>query len=150
MGSFFLVVSLLNTCFLPDQMVQLSTELGEKIKMVEVISTEKFKSDIFDFESNKEWIFEKSQPIILNFFATWCGPCHMFAPTLEDVASEYADKLRVFKMDIDASPEIAHLFGIKSVPTTVFLVAGEEPAIASGLLPRESMQKALQELLGIS
>ncbi len=118
--------------------------------MVEVINTDKFKSEVFDFETHKEWVFEKEQPLILNFFATWCGPCHMFAPVLDDVASEHAGKLKVFKMDIDASPEIAHLFGVKSVPTTLFLAPGQEPAIASGVLPRESMKQALEELLGIS
>lgn len=118
--------------------------------MVEIIDTEKFKNNVFNFENHKEWIFEKDQPLIVNFFATWCGPCHMFAPVLEEVAMEHADKLKVYKVDIDASPEIAHLFGVKSVPTTLFLATGQEPAMASGVLPRESMQQALSELLGIS
>jgi thioredoxin len=118
--------------------------------MVEVIGLDKFKTEVFDFENNREWTFEKTHPVIVNFFATWCGPCHMFAPVLDEVASEHSTKLKVYKVDIDASPELAHLFGVKSVPTTLFLAPGQEPALASGVMPRESMQQALQELLGIT
>lgn len=118
--------------------------------MVEVIDIEIFKKEVFDFEASQVWQYDKEIPLVLNFFATWCGPCHMFAPILEAVAGEYAGKLKVFKVDIDATPEISVLFGAKSVPTTLFISKGQEPAMASGFMSRESMNKALSELLGIS
>lgn len=65
--------------------------------MIEIINKEQFKTEIFDFTIHKEWIFDKKMPIILNFFAPWCGPCHQFAPTLEEIASEHSEKLKVYK-----------------------------------------------------
>ncbi len=114
--------------------------------MIEILDKEKFKAQVFDFTANAEWKFEKSQPIILNFFATWCGPCHQFAPTLEEVANQHGDRLRVFKIDIDKDPEISHLFGIKSVPTTLFLTNNEEPVMTSGALTKEGMDRAVHEI----
>lgn len=118
--------------------------------MVEVISVEKFKEDVFDFTTSTDWSYDKEQPLILNFFATWCGPCHMFAPTLEDIAEQYEGKLKVYKIDIDAQPAVAALFGVRSVPTTLFISRGEEPALASGTISRENMDRAIKELLGVS
>ncbi|MBC7467378.1 MAG: thioredoxin fold domain-containing protein [Bdellovibrio sp.] len=117
--------------------------------MIEIISKEKFKSEIFDFSVNKEWTFDKKTPVILNFFATWCGPCHRFAPTLEEIAAQYDQSVKVYKIDIDQDPEIAHLFGVQSVPTTLFLKPNEEPVMTNGALLKEGVERAITELFGI-
>lgn len=118
--------------------------------MIEVIGTDRFKAEIYDFtKDSEEWQFSENTPIILNFFATWCGPCHNFAPILQDISEEYGDKIKIYKMDIDASPEVAHLFGIRSVPSTVFLARNEEPALVAGGIGSEGLRRAIQELLGV-
>lgn len=114
--------------------------------MIEIISTEKFKNDIFNFEAHTEWTYEKDQPIIVNFYADWCGPCRLFSPILEQVSNNYQGKLAVYKINIDQSPEIPNLFGIRSVPTTLFISKGEEPALAMGVMQLEDMQKAVAEI----
>ncbi len=114
--------------------------------MIEVLTTDAFKKTVFDYDTHQDWIFEKNKPIILNFFAPWCGPCNMFAPTLDDIAQEHADRLEVYKIDIDATPELAALFGVRSVPTTLFLKPKHEPFMTSGALPRESVERAITEL----
>lgn len=114
--------------------------------MIEVISIEKFKSDIFDFTKNTQWKFSQTMPIVLNFTASWCGPCQIFAPTLEKIATEKASQLKVYKIDIDKTPELAALFEIKSVPTTLFISAGQDPVMTNGILSEESLQKAIQEI----
>ncbi len=115
--------------------------------MIEFLTTETFKEKVFNYEKHQEWQFDKSRPLVVNFTASWCGPCQMFAPILEELASSHADQLSVYKVDIDATPEISALFGIRSVPTTLFLVNGQEPAMASGVIPREALAKAIQEIL---
>lgn len=119
--------------------------------MIEVIGVDRFKTEIYDFtkDTEQEWTLADNTPIIINFFATWCGPCHNFAPTLHDISVEYDGKVKVYKVDIDASPEIPHLFGVMSVPTTVFLKKGEEPAIANGGISEEGMRAAIKDLLGV-
>ncbi|MCB0347240.1 MAG: thioredoxin fold domain-containing protein [Bdellovibrionales bacterium] len=119
--------------------------------MIEVIGVDKFKTEIYDFtkDGDQEWVLRENTPVILNFSATWCGPCHNFSPTLQDISEEYKNRVKVYRVDIEASPEIPHLFGVMSVPTTVFLKKGEEPAIASGGISVEGMRAAIKDLLGV-
>lgn len=116
---------------------------------VEVITTETFKNEIFDFTKSTDFEFTNSTPIILNFFATWCGPCAVFAPSLEEVSAQYNDKVKVYKIDIDQYPEVPALFGIRSVPTTIFFKANEQPALASGNIGFENLKRACSEILGL-
>lgn len=118
--------------------------------MIEIINTEKFKEEIFDFTKGEDFTFHKETPIILNFFGTWCGPCHMFAPVLEEIAEKHQGKVKVFKVDIDKSPELPHLFGIKSVPTTVFFIPNEEPVLTNGAYPKETVEKMVFDFFGLS
>ena len=117
--------------------------------MIEIISTDKFKLDVFDFTTNENWVFEKDEPMIINFFADWCGPCHMLAPVLSEIADQYDGKITIYKINIDQSPEIAALFDIKSVPTTLFLNKSEEPVMTSGFMTKESVIKAIAEIFRI-
>ncbi len=117
--------------------------------MIEFLSTEDFKSQVFDFEAHDDWVFDKDQPVIVNFFATWCGPCQMFASTLEQLATEYAGRVRVFKVDIDANPQVPELFGVRSVPTTLFVRAGEEPSLTMGPLSLSMLRRSIKDLLGV-
>jgi thioredoxin len=117
---------------------------------LKIINTEKFKAEIFDFTAGKDFEFQKTQPIILNFYATWCGPCHAFAPALEDIANDYKDQIQVYKIDIDQDPLIPALFEVRSVPTTVFFIPNQEPALAGGNLGKSGLERAIRELFGLS
>lgn len=116
---------------------------------VEIISKEKFKTEIFDYVSDEEAMFEHATPVILNFFAAWCGPCHSFAPALEQLADENPKGFKVFKIDIDADPEIPALFGIRSVPTTLFFTQNEMPAMVSGNIGEDGLRRAIAALFKI-
>lgn len=116
---------------------------------LEIITPEKFKSEIFDYTTEKEFEFKGETPIILNFFATWCGPCHAFAPALETVAAAHEAQLKVFKIDIDQHPEVPALFGVRSVPTTVFFSKGEQPALVMGNIGEENLKRAVGDLFGL-
>jgi thioredoxin 1 len=115
----------------------------------EKLTTDTFKKKIFDYESNKEWKFNGGRPAIIDFYADWCGPCRMLAPILDEVSVEYAGKVDVFKIDTEAQPELAQLFGIRSIPSVLFVPMTGEPAMNAGFIPREGFDRAISELFGV-
>lgn len=117
--------------------------------MAENLTKESFKSKIFDWEKHKEWSYEGDLPAVVDFFAQWCGPCKMLGPVLEELASKYEGKMHVFKVDIDAEPELAALFDVQSVPTLLFVPLEGQPAIALGALPKQELQRAIEEVLKV-
>jgi thioredoxin-like negative regulator of GroEL len=122
---------------------------NKRMSFIKIINIEEFKSEIFDFTKNKEFVFTKEKPIILNFFATWCGPCHQFAPALESIAQQHHPILQVFKIDIDTHPEIPHLFDVQSVPATVFFAPNCEPALVMGNIGDAGLARAVDQLFGL-
>lgn len=76
-----------------------------------------------DFEQE---VLKSDQPVLVDFFAEWCGPCQMAAPIIDKLADEYADKLKVGKLDVDASPDIAQRYGVMSIPTMIVFKDGKE------------------------
>lgn len=88
----------------------------------EKITTKDFKAKIWDYSTHKQSIVLKTQqPVILDFYATWCRPCKMLAPELIQIQKDYKGKVLVYKIDIDQEPELASVFGIQSVPTIFFI-----------------------------
>ncbi len=95
----------------------------------------------------KEWIYEGDKPAIVDFYATWCGPCKRVAPILEELAEEYDGKIVIYKVDTDREPELAKAFGITSIPTLLFIPKAGEPQATQGALPKEAFKKAIEEFL---
>lgn len=117
--------------------------------MVEHLTKETFLSKVFNFEKNKEWKFEGEKPCIIDFYADWCGPCKMVAPVLEELAKEYDGKINVFKVDTEAEQELASVFGIRSIPSFLFVPSEGQPQMAMGALPKDTFVKAFKDVLGV-
>jgi thioredoxin 1 len=117
--------------------------------MVEHLTKETFLNKVFNFEKNKEWKFEGKKPCIIDFYADWCGPCKMVAPVLEELANEFNGKIDVFKVNTEKEQELASVFGIRSIPSFLFVPSDGQPVMAMGALPKESFIKAFKDVLGI-
>jgi thioredoxin 1 len=117
--------------------------------MTEHLTKETFISKVFDFETNKEWKFAGTKPCIIDFYADWCGPCKMVAPVLEELAKDFNGKLDVYKVNTEEQQELASVFGIRSIPSFLFVPVEGQPQMAMGALPRETFVKAFKEVLGV-
>jgi thioredoxin 1 len=92
-------------------------------------------------------VLASSIPVLIDFYADWCGPCRMLAPPLERAAGEFADRVKVVKVNVDEEPELAEQFRVESIPTLVFVHGGEIIGRASGLVSEISLRKTLQQLI---
>jgi len=88
-------------------------------------------------------VLGSDKPVIVDFWAEWCGPCHMVAPALDQIAQERADELRLVKVNIDEQPALAQRYGIMSIPTIVLFKDGEPVAGALGAQPKRALERAL-------
>ncbi|MCW3785651.1 thioredoxin [Plebeiibacterium sediminum] len=114
------------------------------------LNKDTFKEKVFNYETNKEWKYEGNAPAILDFYADWCGPCRMLAPVLNDIQKEYNGKVQIFKVDTDKEKELAGIFGIRSLPTIVFIPVDGQPQAVMGFRPKEDMEKIILEVLKVS
>jgi thioredoxin len=111
------------------------------------LTTEEFKNKVFNYTLNKEWKYSGELPAIIDFYADWCGPCKMVAPILQEIAKDYQGKLIVYKVDTESERELAAAFGISSIPTLLFVPMTGQPQAAMGALPRQSFDKAINDVL---
>lgn len=117
--------------------------------MIEHLTKETFLSKVFNYEENKEWKFEGAKPGIIDFYADWCGPCKMVAPVLEDLAKDFEGKIDFYKVNTEEEQELAAAFGIRSIPSFLFIPAEGQPQMALGALPKDTFIKAFKDVLGI-
>ena len=117
--------------------------------MAEILTTETFKEKVFNFEASKEWKYEGDLPAIVDFYADWCGPCKMVAPILEEISKEYAGKMHVYKINTDEEQELAQAFGIQSIPSLLFVPVDAQPQMAAGALPKDTLVKAMKDILKV-
>jgi thioredoxin 1 len=114
---------------------------------LEHLTKQTFLDKIFNYEVNKEWKFEGELPAIIDFFADWCGPCKMVAPILEELSTEYAGKINIYKIDTEAEQELAAAFNIRSIPSMLFIPMNGQPQMAVGALPKDALKNAISEVL---
>ena len=100
--------------------------MSENIKQV---SDTSFESDVL----------QSSTPVLVDYWAEWCGPCKMIAPVLEDIARDYAGRLTVAKLDVDANPEVTNKFGIRGIPTLILFKDGKVQAQKVGALSKSQL-----------
>lgn len=110
---------------------------------------ETFKSKVFDFEKNTDWKFEGDKPAVIDFYADWCGPCKMVAPILEELSKEYAGKIDIYKVDTEAEQELVGIFGIRSIPSILFIPMNDKPQMAAGALPKDTFKQAFADVLKV-
>ena len=117
--------------------------------MLEHLTKETFLSKVFNYETNKEWKYEGDKPCVIDFYADWCGPCMMVAPILEELAKEYNGKIEIYKVNTEVEQELAAVFGIRSIPSLLFVPLEGQPQMAMGALPKDTFVQAFKDVFGI-
>ena len=112
------------------------------------ITKAEFLAKVANYEKNpNEWKYLGDKPCIIDFYASWCGPCKMIAPILEDLAKEYEGQLYIYKVNTEEERELAAAFGIQSIPSLLFCPLNGTPQMAKGAMPKESFKQAINEVL---
>ena len=93
-------------------------------------------------------VLASDQPVLVDFWATWCGPCRVIAPTIEEIASDYAGRAKVAKLDVDNNPQIAMQYGIRSIPSLIFFKDGRPVDQMVGVVPKNVLAQKLDALVG--
>ncbi len=114
---------------------------------IEHLTQETFIEKVFDYKTSKEWKFEGKLPCIIDFYADWCGPCKIVSPILEELAAEYKDKITVYKINTETEQELSGAFGIRSIPSLLFIPTEGQPQMTVGALPKEAMKNKINEIL---
>lgn len=121
----------------------LSCAQEQKVEVRHITKTE-FLQLVWNYEQNPdEWIYEGKLPCIVDFYASWCGPCKRLAPILEEIQQEYKGKIVIYKVNTETERELAAAFGIQSIPTLLFCPKNGKPSISKGLLPKETLKNAI-------
>jgi thioredoxin 1 len=111
------------------------------------LTTELFKSEVFDYTTEKEWKYKGTLPAIIDFYADWCGPCKMVAPILEDLSEDYKDKIVIYKVDTEVEQELSAAFQIRSIPSMLFIPMDKQPMMQAGALPKENLIEVIEKEL---
>ena len=117
--------------------------------MTENLTKETFLKKVFNFEENQEWKFEGKRPVLIDFYADWCGPCKALAPVLEKLAEEYDGKIDIYKVDTEAEQELSAAFAIRSIPSMLFCPAEGQPQMANGALPKAELERIITDVLKV-
>lgn len=105
-----------------------------------------------EFESrvaklNGDWRFLGDKPALVDFYASWCRPCQMLSPIVDEVAEEYAGKVDIYKVNVDDEQELAAMFNVRSIPTLVYIPLGDDPTIVPGGMGKAQLKENIENLL---
>ncbi len=110
------------------------------------LTAAKFKEEIFDYTTEKEWNYKGEKPAIIDFYADWCGPCKMVEPILEELSNENPDII-IYKVDTQVEQELSAVFQIRSIPSMLFIPIGKQPMMQAGALPKHVLEDVIQKEL---
>ena len=107
-----------------------------------------FERRVADLDNiNNNWNFLGDKPALIDFYASWCGPCKALSPILEELSEEYAGKVDIYKVNVDEEEQLAEAFGIHSIPTLYFIPMKGQPQRAMGAMPRDRLKELLDSIL---
>ncbi len=105
------------------------------------------KEVILNENNFEKEVIKSDKPVLIDFWAAWCGPCKMVAPTVAEIAEEYSDKIKICKCDVDENNDLAMKYGISSIPTLLVFNKGEEVKRSTGALPKERIVNLFIDLI---
>lgn len=111
------------------------------------LTKEEFLTKVFNYETSKEWKYLGDKPALIDFYASWCGPCKALAPVLEELAAEYGDEIYIYKINTEEEQELAAAFNIRSIPTLLFIPMEGQPQMAMGAMPKNSLKEAIDKVM---
>ncbi|MGV8090485.1 MAG: thioredoxin family protein [Mangrovibacterium sp.] len=110
----------------------------------QLITKDQFLKEIWNYnDSPNEWKFLGNKPVIIDFYADWCGPCRIASPILEEVAQEYKGKILVYKIDTEKERELAGVFGIQSIPSFLYIPVKGKPVMMAGIGQSKEQTKSM-------
>lgn len=125
-----------------------STEQSDKKMKTIPMTKALFLEKVANFETNpNEWKYLGDKPALIDFYATWCGPCKQVAPILEELAAEYGDRIVIYKVDTDKERDLAAAFGIRSIPSLLFVPMEGQPQMAQGAMSKTDFKKIIDDVL---
>jgi thioredoxin 1 len=98
-------------------------------------------------ETWEEVVLKSSVPVLVDFWAPWCGPCRMIAPIIDEIAQEYGDKLKAVKLNTDESPQVATEYGIRSIPTVMVFKDGQKMDAVIGAVPKSTLVQTIEKYM---
>lgn len=113
---------------------------------VEIISEDSYRRLVEDF-TTPEWEYLGDMPAVVDFYADWCGPCRRLSPVIDKVAEEYEGRVRFYKVDVDSAESLARAYGIRSIPSVLFIPLSGEPVMSVGLISESELKEKVRHLL---
>ena len=133
--------------FAAGSQAQTNNKNAKNMKTIALTKAD-FLTKVANYETNPtEWKYLGDKPALVDFYASWCGPCKALAPVLEELAAEYGESIYIYKINTEEEQELAAAFGIRSIPTLLLIPMKEEPRITQGALPKDQLKKAIDEFL---
>lgn len=118
----------------------------KKTKGVTELNAETFKKNVYDL-TQEELVFLGNKPAIVDFTATWCGPCQRIAPILDELAAEYDGKIVIYKVDIDKNRQLAKEFNVSSIPAVLYIPLNGEPVMTVGARDKGKFRAEIETIL---
>lgn len=129
-----------------DNKLETTTKTESKMKTIH-LTKEEFLKKVFNYETSTEWKYLGDKPALIDFYASWCGPCKALAPVLEELAAEYGDEIYIYKINTEEEQELAAAFNIRSIPTLLFIPMEGQPQMAMGAMPKNSLKEAIDKVM---